>query len=131
MKIEVLKSKIHRIKVTDADIDYIGSIEIDENIMNQANLIAGEKVHLLSLTNGERLVTYVIKGEKNSNRICVNGPAVKNTKDMVIISYASLLKKQIRIYMHKLILLKNITIFNSFTISATLYIAVDLNLGNL
>ena len=77
MKIEVLKSKIHRIKVTDADIDYIGSIEIDENIMNQANLIAGEKVHLLSLTNGERLVTYVIKGEKKSNRICVNGPAAK------------------------------------------------------
>tara|TARA_B100001540_G_scaffold311963_1_gene332296 strand:+ start:721 stop:1047 length:327 start_codon:yes stop_codon:yes gene_type:complete len=93
MKIEVLKSKIHRIKVTDADIDYIGSIEIDENIMNQANLIAGEKVHLLSLTNGERLVTYVIKGEKNSNRICVNGPAAKKIQkghEIIIISYASL-----------------------------------------
>ena len=93
MKIEVLKSKIHRIKVTDADIDYIGSIEIDENIMNQANLIAGEKVHLLSLTNGERLVTYVIKGEKNSNRICVNGPAAKKIQkghEIIIISYATL-----------------------------------------
>lgn len=93
MRIEVLKSKIHRIKVTDADIDYIGSIEIDENIMNQANLIAGEKVHLLSLTNGERLVTYVIKGEKNSNRICVNGPAAKKIQkghEIIIISYATL-----------------------------------------
>ena len=93
MRIEVLKSKIHRIKVTDADIDYIGSIEIDENMMNQANLIAGEKVHLLSLTNGERLVTYVIKGEKNSNRICVNGPAAKKIQkghEIIIISYATL-----------------------------------------
>ena len=93
MKIEVLKSKIHRIKVTDANIDYIGSIEIDENIMNQANLIAGEKVHLLSLTNGERLVTYVIKGAKNSNRICVNGPAAKKIQkghEIIIISYATL-----------------------------------------
>ena len=93
MKIEILKSKIHRIKVTDANIDYIGSIEIDEHIMNQANLLAGEKVHLLSLTNGERLVTYVIKGEKNSNRICVNGPAAKKIKkghEIIIISYATL-----------------------------------------
>ena len=93
MKIEILKSKIHRIKVTDANIDYIGSIEIDEQIMSQANLIEGEKVHLLSLTNGERLITYVIKGMKNSKRICVNGPAAKKIKkghEIIIISYATI-----------------------------------------
>ena len=93
MKIEVLKSKIHRIKVTDSNIDYVGSIEIDENIMQKANMIEGEKVHLLSLTNGERLITYVIKGEKNSNKICVNGPAAKKIvkgHEIIIISYATI-----------------------------------------
>jgi len=101
MKIEVLKSKIHRIKVTDANIDYIGSIEIDENIMQKANLIEGEKVHLLSLTNGERLITYVIKGEKNSNKICVNGPAAKKIMkghEIIIISYAAMSFEEAKLF---------------------------------
>lgn len=92
MNIEVLKSKIHRIKVTDANIDYIGSIEIDEKIMKSANLIEGEKVHVLSLTNGERLITYVIKGPENTNTVCVNGPAAKKIKkghEVIVISYAN------------------------------------------
>ena len=69
MKIEVLKSKIHRVKVTGADINYIGSISIDECLMEASNIVVGEKVQVLNLTNGERLETYVIKGEKNSGDI--------------------------------------------------------------
>ena len=77
---------------TNKDVSGYG-IEIDENIMQKANLIEGEKVHLLSLTNGERLITYVIKGEKNSNKICVNGPAAKKIvkgHEIIIISYATI-----------------------------------------
>ena len=74
MLAEVLKSKIHRVKVTEADIDYIGSIEIDADLMDAANLIEGEKVQVLNVNNGERLETYVIKGEPGSGTIGVNGP---------------------------------------------------------
>ena len=75
MLIEVLKSKIHRVKVTEADLDYIGSIAIDKALMNAANIIIGEKVQILNITNGERLETYVIEGKENSGEITVNGPA--------------------------------------------------------
>ena len=91
MKIEVLKSKIHRVKVTGADINYIGSISIDEYLMEASNLVVGEKVQVLNLTNGERLETYVIKGEKGSGHICINGPAAKKVSkgdEVIIISYA-------------------------------------------
>ena len=77
MKIEVLKSKIHRVKVTGADINYIGSISIDELLMEASNIVVGEKVQVLNLTNGERLETYVIKGDKGSGDIFINGPAPK------------------------------------------------------
>jgi aspartate 1-decarboxylase len=91
MEITVLKSKIHRVKVTEANVDYIGSITIDENLMDAANLIENEQVHVLNLRNGERLITYVIKGARGSGVICMNGPAALkvNEEDLVIIiSYA-------------------------------------------
>lgn len=91
MQIEVLKSKIHRVKVTGADLNYIGSITIDETLMNASNLIEGEKVTIVNINNGERFETYVIKGNKNSGEITLNGPAARKVqKDdvIIIISYA-------------------------------------------
>ena len=87
MQIQVLKSKIHRAKVTEANLDYIGSVTIDENLMEGANLIEGEQVHVFNYRNGERIVTYVIKGERSSGIICLNGPAALkfNPGDHVII----------------------------------------------
>lgn len=90
MQIEVVKSKIHRVKVTGADLNYIGSITIDEALMEASNLIEGEKVAIVNVNNGERLETYVIKGRKNSGEITLNGPAARKVqKDdiIIIISY--------------------------------------------
>ena len=75
MNIEVVKSKIHKVTVTDAKLQYVGSITIDEELMEAANIIENEKVQVLNIDNGERLVTYVIKGERGSGEICLNGPA--------------------------------------------------------
>jgi aspartate 1-decarboxylase len=87
MQIQVLKSKIHRVRVTQAELDYIGSITIDESLMNAANLIEGERVQIVNLNNGERLETYVIKGLVNSGNICLNGPAARRVaiNDIIII----------------------------------------------
>lgn len=93
MQIQVVKSKIHRVKVTGADLNYIGSITVDEALMEAANLIEGEKVSIVNVNNGERLETYVIVGEKNSGEITLNGPAARKVqKDdiIIIISYATL-----------------------------------------
>lgn len=93
MKIEVLKSKIHRVSVTDGHLDYIGSIEIDQALMEAANLIEGEKVQVVNINNGERLETYVITGERNSGTISLNGPAARKAMKgdiIIIISYASM-----------------------------------------
>ena len=93
MRIEVLKSKIHRAKITQAELHYVGSITIDEALMDAANLIEGEKVQVVNINNGERLETYVIKGTRNSGMICLNGPAARKAQvgDVVIvISYASM-----------------------------------------
>ena len=93
MRIEVLKSKIHRVKITQAELHYVGSITIDEALMDAAHLIEGEKVQVVNINNGERLETYVIKGERNSGMICLNGPAARKAQvgDLVIIiSYASM-----------------------------------------
>ena len=75
MKIEVLKSKIHRVTVTQANLHYVGSITVDEALLEAANMIEGEKVQVLNVTNGERLETYIIKGERGSGVICLNGAA--------------------------------------------------------
>ncbi len=91
MQIEVLKSKIHRVKVTGADLNYIGSITIDEALMDASNLIEGEKVTIVNINNGERFETYVIKGIKNSGEITLNGPAARKVQKgdiIIIISYA-------------------------------------------
>lgn len=91
MMIEVLKSKIHRVSVTEANLNYIGSITIDEDLMDAANLIENEKVQIVNNNNGERLETYVIKGERGSGVICLNGAAARKVQvgDIIlIISYA-------------------------------------------
>ncbi len=91
MKIEVLKSKIHRVTVTEADLNYIGSITIDPNLMEAANMIEGEKVQIVNVNNGERIETYIITGERGSGSICLNGPAARRVAVgdiVIIISYA-------------------------------------------
>lgn len=91
MYVEVLKSKLHRVKVTQANLNYIGSITIDEDLMDAANLIAGEKVQIMDNDNGERFETYVIKGERGSGCICLNGAAARKVlvgDTIIIASYA-------------------------------------------
>lgn len=91
MYIEVLKSKLHRVKVTQANLNYIGSITIDEDLMDAANLIVGEKVQIMDNDNGERFETYVIKGERGSGCICLNGAAARRVvvgDTIIIVSYA-------------------------------------------
>ena len=87
MLIQVLKSKIHRVRVTQADLNYIGSITIDESLMEAANLIEGERVQIVNINNGERFETYVIKGDRESGMICLNGPAARRVAvdDIIII----------------------------------------------
>jgi hypothetical protein len=91
MMIEVLKSKLHRVVVTEANLDYMGSITIDEALLEAAGMIAGEKVQIVDNNNGERLETYIIKGERNSGCICLNGAAARKVQVgdvLIIISYA-------------------------------------------
>ena len=93
MQIEVLKSKIHRVTITQANLDYVGSITIDEDLLDAANMIAGEKVQIVNVINGERLVTYIIKWERGSGAVCLNGPAARRCvvgDVVIIISYALL-----------------------------------------
>lgn len=93
MQIEILKSKIHRVKITEANLHYIGSITIDEDLMEAANIIENEKVQVLNIDNGERLETYVIKGTRGSGMICMNGPAARRISvgdTVIVISYASM-----------------------------------------
>jgi aspartate 1-decarboxylase len=77
MQIQIMKSKLHRVVVTEADLNYIGSVTIDEDLMDAANLIEHEKVQIVNLSNGERLETYTIKGVRGSGNICLNGPAAR------------------------------------------------------
>ncbi len=91
MQIQVLKSKIHRVKVTQANLNYIGSVTIDQNLMDAANIIEHEKVQIVNVNNGERLDTYVIKGKRGSGTICLNGPAARKVQlddIIIIVSYA-------------------------------------------
>lgn len=93
MTIQVLKSKIHRLTVTQAELHYVGSITLDENLMDAANLIENEKVQVLNVNNGERIETYVIKGDRGSGIACLNGPAARKffVGDIIIVvSYASM-----------------------------------------
>lgn len=93
MIIEVLKSKIHHVKVKQAELNYVGSVTIDEDLIDAANLIENEKVQILNINNGERFETYVIKGERGSGIICLNGPCARKAQigdDIIIISYCAL-----------------------------------------
>ena len=93
MNIEVVKSKIHRVKITGSDLNYIGSITLDEDLMDAANIIEGERVYIVNVNNGERLSTYVIKGVRKSGDVVLNGPAARRVAKgdiIIIISYASL-----------------------------------------
>ena len=87
MQIEVLKSKIHRATITEANLNYVGSITIDEDLLDAANMNAGEKVQIVNANNGERLETYIIRGERGSGSVCLNGPAAPRAavRDVVII----------------------------------------------
>ena len=93
MFIEVCKSKIHKVTVTEANLQYVGSITIDEDLMDAANIIENEKVQVININNGERLETYVIKGERGSGIICLNGPAARKAAVgdvVIIISYGTM-----------------------------------------
>lgn len=93
MNIEVLKSKIHRARVTQAELHYVGSITIDEDLLEAANLLEGEKVQIVNVNNGERIETYTIKGDRGSGMVCLNGPAARRVQVgdiIIIISYASM-----------------------------------------
>ncbi|MBC8602916.1 aspartate 1-decarboxylase [Parabacteroides acidifaciens] len=91
MLIEVVKSKIHRVTVTEANLNYIGSITVDEDLLDAANLIANEKVSIVNNNNGERLETYIIKGKRGSGMVCLNGAAARKAQPgdiIIIMSYA-------------------------------------------
>ena len=93
MFIEVLKSKIHRVKITQAELHYVGSITVDEDLMDAANIVENEKVQIVNIHNGERLETYVIKGVRGSGEVCLNGPAARKVQVgdvIIIITYASM-----------------------------------------
>lgn len=101
MNVEILKSKIHRVTVTEANLDYIGSITIDEALMEAANILRGEHVYIVDNNNGERLETYAIPGPKNSGVICLNGAAARRVQpgDIVIImAYASMPYEEARTF---------------------------------
>lgn len=112
MFIEVVKSKIHQVTVTEANLLYVGSITIDEDLMDAANLIANEKVQVVNINNGERLETYVIKGERGSGQICLNGPAARKCAvgDVVIImSYAMMDFEEAKVFKPRVIFPDTIT----------------------
>ncbi|CAI8225940.1 MAG: Aspartate 1-decarboxylase [Flavobacteriaceae bacterium] len=93
MLIEVIKSKIHRVKVTDADLSYIGSITIDRDLIDAANFLIGEKVQVVNINNGERLETYIIEGSRGSGEVTLNGPAARKVQRgdiVIIIGYAQM-----------------------------------------
>ncbi len=91
MQIQILKSKIHRALITEANLNYVGSLTLDEDLMDAANLIENEKIQVVNVNNGERLETYVIKGKRGSGIVCLNGPAARKGTEgdiVIVISYA-------------------------------------------
>lgn len=106
MLITVMKSKIHRVKVTQAELHYVGSITIDEDLMDAAGLIENEQVHIVNNNNGERLITYVIKGERGTGTICLNGAAARRAQVgdiVIIIAYGSLTQEEAREFRPKIV----------------------------
>lgn len=106
MLIEVFKSKIHRVKVTESDLNYIGSITIDEDLIEAAGLIVGEKVYIVNVNNGERFDTYIIKGKRKSGEICLNGPAARKVHKgdiIIIVAYAQMTPEEAETFCPKII----------------------------
>lgn len=106
MQLQVLKSKIHNAFITEANVDYIGSITIDEDLLDAVDMIEGEQVHVVNHRNGERLITYIIKGMRGSREICMNGPAalkISKGDKVIIIAYASMTLDEIKIFNPKII----------------------------
>ncbi len=106
MLIEVVKSKIHKVTVTEANLQYVGSITIDEDLLEAADILENEKVQVVNINNGERLETYVIKGERGSGDICLNGPAARKAAVgdvVIIISYAGIDYDEAKTFKPKLI----------------------------
>jgi len=107
MKLEMLYSKIHRATVTDANLNYVGSITIDEELMEKANLLVGQKVDIVNINNGERFSTYVIKGKRGSREICLNGAAARKVHvgdKIIIIAYASMDLEEAKSFKPKVII---------------------------
>jgi aspartate 1-decarboxylase len=101
MLLHIHKSKIHRVKVTQANLNYVGSITIDEDLMDAANLYEGEKVQIVNNNNGERIETYVIKGERGSGMICLNGAAARRAEVgdiVIIITYALMTPEEAKVF---------------------------------
>ena len=106
MFIQILKSKIHRAVVTQADLHYIGSITLDEDLMDAAGIIENEKVHVVNINNGERMETYVIKGVRGSGVVCMNGPAARKAQKgdlVIIISYAMMDQEEAKEYQPRIV----------------------------
>ncbi|PWJ60316.1 L-aspartate 1-decarboxylase [Dyadobacter jejuensis] len=106
MQITLMKSKIHRVKVTQAELNYVGSITIDEDLMDAAGLIENEQVHIVNNNNGERFVTYVITGERKSGMICLNGAAARKVQIgdiVIIIAYGSLSEEEAKTFKPKVV----------------------------
>lgn len=106
MLIQVLKSKIHRVKVTQAELNYVGSITIDEDLMDAAGLIEGEKVQVVNINNGERLETYVITGDRGTGTICLNGPAARKVAVddlLIIIGYGLMSQEEAKTFKPSLV----------------------------
>lgn len=106
MFIEVFKSKIHRVTVTASDLNYIGSITVDEDLIDAAGLVVGERVYIVNVNNGERFDTYVIKGKRKSGEICLNGPAARKVQKgdvIIIISYAQMSVEEAKNFQPKII----------------------------
>ncbi|MBT6160982.1 MAG: aspartate 1-decarboxylase [Flavobacteriaceae bacterium] len=112
MLIEVLKSKIHRVRVTGADLNYIGSITLDKNLIDAAQLLVGEKVQVVNINNGERLETYVIEGKAGSGEVTLNGPAARKVQKgdlIIIIAYAHMDLEEARQFKPSMIFPNEIT----------------------
>ncbi|MBS1549196.1 MAG: aspartate 1-decarboxylase [Bacteroidetes bacterium] len=106
MLIEVFKSKIHRVKVTASDLDYIGSITIDEDLLDASGIMVGERVYIVNVNNGERFDTYAIKGKRGSGEICLNGPAARKVQKgdvVIIIAYAHMTPEEAKNHHPKII----------------------------
>lgn len=106
MLIEVFKSKIHRVRVTESDLNYIGSITVDEDLIDAAGLIVGERVYIVNVNNGERFDTYIIKGKRGSGDICLNGPAARKVHKgdiIIIIAYAQMTPEEAKNFQPKIV----------------------------